>query len=93
MQVVVEAHEVHRDAVPARLERLIVQRLCDIADEVDDELDRLSGVGGGQLPVARALRVVGDGGDDAAGRAAVACEVDVAGRGWIVFCINEVEGG
>jgi hypothetical protein len=84
---------VHRDSVPARLERLIVQRLCDVADEVDDELDRLSGVGSGQLPVARALRVVGDGRYDAAGRAAIAYEVNVAGRGRIVFCIDEVEGG
>jgi hypothetical protein len=70
-----------------------VQRLRDVADEMDEEFHRLGGVGGGQPPVTRPLRVVGYGGNDTAGRTAVAREVDVAGRRRVVFCIDEVEGG
>ena len=66
-----------------------MQRLRNIADEVDQELEGFGVVGGGERGVLHAGGVVGDGADDAAFFAAVASEGDGAG-GWRgVFCVDE----
>lgn len=72
-------------AVRAHRGEDVLQRLCDVAEEVDKELERLLLVCGAQAAVLHALGVVLDGGDDAAALAAVAVDVDAAalrGRVW-----------
>lgn len=66
-----------------------VQRLGDVADEVDQEFEGFVLCGSGEGAVLDTGGVVGDGTDDAALSAAVAGEGDGAG-GWRgVFCVDE----
>ncbi|KAB8336907.1 hypothetical protein FH972_021214 [Carpinus fangiana] len=80
------------DVVAADLVRLVVQRLRHVAQEVDEELQRLLLVGRGQAAVLHALeRGVCNGAHDAAAGAAVTVEVDATGSGGVVVGIDEVE--
>jgi len=78
-----------RNTVAADLLGLVVQRLRDVADEVDEELEGFFVVGGGEAAVVDALGVVCYGGDDAAGCAAVAGVGDGAGGRGGVFGVDE----
>lgn len=92
MQVGAGAVEGDVDEVAADFEVLDVQRLVDVADEVDYPfqghllLGQADGGGHG------AGRVVGDGGHDAAFFRAVALIVYVAGGRWAVQGVNVVVG-
>ena len=79
------------DAVSASRNVLVVQRLMQVADEMDNELGSLSTAPGGQRVVRSLLRVVGQGVDDAARLLAVALEVDVARQRRVIVRIDEVE--
>lgn len=94
VQVEVGAVEEDADAVAAAGDVLGVQRLVDVADEVDDELGGLLAVDGAQLAggVDQPRGVVVQGGDDAALGLAVARQVDVAARRRAVLGVDEVEG-
>lgn len=91
VQVILAAIPQHVDAVAAPSDVLVVQRLVQVADEVDDELGGLGAQPGGQLRVERLLGVVGEGADDAARLLAVALVVDVARGGRVVVGVDEVE--
>lgn len=79
------------DAISAPRNVLVVERLMQVADEVDDELGGLSTAPGGQRVVKRLFRIVGQGADDAARPLAVALEVDVARQGRVIVGVDEVE--
>lgn len=68
----------HVDAVAAPRDVLVVQRLVQVADEVNDKLGGLRAAPGRQVGVKHLLRVVGQRRDDAAGGLAVALQVDAA---------------
>ena len=74
----------HFDGVAADGFGFVVQGLRDVAQEVDEELQgiRVAGLGDD-------LGVVLDGADDAAAFAAVAGQVDGAGGGGGIFCVDE----
>ncbi len=80
------------DQVAADFEVLDVQRLVDVADEMNDPFESLlllnqaDGLGDG------AGGVVGDGRDDAAFLGTVALVVDVALLGWAVQGVDVVVG-
>lgn len=92
VQVVAVALVGDLDVVSANLVGLIVERLGQVANEVDEELEGLLDVGGGEAAVSNALGVVGHGRDGAARAAAVAVIVDVAVGGRAVLGVDEVEG-
>lgn len=91
VQVVRVAVKGDLDVVAADLVGLVVEGLGDVAEEVDEELERLVDVGLAQAGVADALRVVGNGGDGTALAAAVALVVDVARRRRVVLGVDEVQ--
>jgi hypothetical protein len=68
-----------------------VQRLRDVAEEMHEEAHGLGDVRGAEAAVAGALGVVCDGGDGAAGGAAVACVVDAAGCWRVVLGVDKVQ--
>lgn len=71
-----------------------MQGLRDVAEEVDQEFERLFVVGGGLLGVLEARGVVCDGADDAAGGWAVAGQSYGAGAWGLVVRVDEAgEGG
>ena len=70
-----------------------MQGLGDVAHEVDEELQRLSGISSTQPAIGNTCRVVGEGRDGASRAATVTAVVDIAGRGRVVFSINEVKRG
>lgn len=77
------------DVVATYLFSFVMQRLGNVAEEVDEEFEGFGLCGGGEGGVLDAGGVVGDGADNAAFAAAVAGEGDRAG-GWRgVFCVNE----
>jgi hypothetical protein len=81
MQICPGAVECDVNQVAADFEVLDVQRLVDVADEVDHPLERLLLLGQADGRGDSAGGVVGDGGYDAAFFGAVALVVDVAGCG------------
>lgn len=91
VQVQLAALPLHVDAVAALRDVLDVQRLVDVADEVDDELGRLRPAPRPQLRVQHLRRVVLDRAHDAAVLLAVALEVDAAVRRRRVLGVDEVE--
>lgn len=91
VQVVVSSIPLDVDAVSAPRNVLVVQRLVQVADEVDDELGRLGAPPRRQRGIERLLGVVGQRGDDAARLLAVALKVDVARLGRVVVRVDEVE--
>lgn len=91
VQVVVLAVPADVEAVAALGNVLVVQRLVEVADEVDDELGGLGALRPGQVGVERLGGVVCQGADDAPVRLAVALEVDLAGMGRRVVGVDEVE--
>jgi hypothetical protein len=93
VQVPVGAVEGRVDRVASDRDGFVVERLGDVAHEVDDPAESVVELFGGQLRrLLDALGVVGDGGDDAAFfGGAVAVVVDVAGVGRIVFGVDVVE--
>lgn len=96
VQVEAAAVEQHVDAVAPALHVLRVQRLVDVADEVDDELGGDGALPGreGAVGVEQARGVVVQGADDAAAVFfAVALEVDAAVLGRRVLGVDEVEVG
>ena len=66
-----------------------MQRLRDVAEEVDEEFQGFGLFGGGEGGVLDAGGVVGDGADDTACGAAVAGEGDGAGGWGGVFGVDE----
>lgn len=80
------------DVVSANFIGLVVERLRQIANKVDEELESLLDVGGREASVSNTLSVVGHGRDGAARAAAVTVVVDVARGGRAVLGIDEVEG-
>lgn len=82
---------IHMDAVAASSDVLDVQRLVDIADEVDDELGGLVPAPGPQFRIEQLRGVVLERAHDAAVGLAVALEVDAAVRGRAVLGVDEVE--
>lgn len=92
--VQIEVHVVEQDVdvVPASRQVLCVQRLMDIANEVNDKLGRLGAHRGPQGRVQQLARVVLQRADDAPLGLAVAIEVDGAVRGRAVLGVDEVEG-
>ena len=91
MQVRSPAVEGHVDQVAADFEVLDVQRLVDVADEVDHPLESLLLLNEADVFGHGAGGVVGDGADDASFFSAVALVVDVALLGRAVESINVVE--
>lgn len=88
--------EVRGDAVPGDFDVVaadelgfVVQRLRDVAEEVDQELERLFVVGGRLLGVLKARGVVCDGADDAAGGWAVAGQSYGAGTWRLVVGVDK----
>lgn len=79
--------------VGTELVRLIVERLRDVADKVDQELERLGSVGGGEASVANALGVVDNGRHGTARRTAVPVIVDIAAGGRVILGIDKVQRG
>lgn len=79
------------DAVCPLLVRLVVQGLRDVPGEVDQELEGLCNVRGGEAGVADPLGVVGDGGDGAARRAAISVVVHVTRAGRVILCVDEMQ--
>jgi hypothetical protein len=87
------AVESHIDSVATNRDGLIVQRLRDVAQEVDDPaksvVDFLSWKNGRLLD---ALGVVGNGGHNAAFLSgAVALVVHIAAVRWVILSVNVVE--
>lgn len=82
---------IHVNAVAALRDILRVQRLMNVADEMDDELGRLVPLPGPQLRVEQLRRVVLQRAHDAAISLAIALEVDAAIRGRVVLSVDEVE--
>lgn len=89
MQVRRRPRPEHGDVVAADELAFGVQRLGDVAEEVDQERERLLAEGGRQVRRLRLRGVVGDGADDAAGGEAVAGEVYGAGGWGAVGCVDE----
>ena len=79
------------DEVPRRHTVLRMQRLVDVAHEVDDKLGGLVPPPGVQVVVQELLRVVLDGADNTAVLLTVAVEIHAAVRGRGVLGIYEVE--
>ncbi len=80
------------DAVAAAGDVLVVKRLVQVADKVNDKLGGLRATPRGQRGVVDLLGVVGERGDDAAALFAVALQIYVA-RVWrLVVRINKVKG-
>ena len=77
------------DVVPADLFRFVVERLGDVAEEMDDELHRHLAVRRGEFGVLHARGVVCNGRDAAALGGAVAGEVDGTRARRRVFCIDK----
>lgn len=92
MQVVLAAVPEDVDAVAALGDVLVVQRLVQVADKVDDKLGGLRAAPGGQRAVDGLLGVVGQGRDDAAGALAVALEVYGARVRGRVVRVDKVKG-
>lgn len=82
----------HGDAVSAPGDVLVVQRLVDVPDKVDNEARGLVALPSRQLRVEEALRIVRQGRDDAAFGLAVPGEVDAAVRRGFVLGVDEVKG-
>lgn len=82
---------IHIDAVATPRDVLDVQRLVDVADEVDDELGGLVPPPGPQSRIEQLRGVVLERAHDAAVGLAVALEVDAAIRGRAVLGVDEVE--
>lgn len=79
------------NTIPTLRDVLDVQRLVNVADEVDDELGRLGPAPRPEVGVEQLLRVVLQGAHDAAVGLAVAREVDAAVRRRVVLGVDEVE--
>jgi hypothetical protein len=72
------------DRVSADIKVLHVERLVDVTDEVDDELQRFLLLGKAEGLLEGTGRVIGEGGDDASLLGAVALVIYVAGFGRVV---------
>lgn len=81
----------HGNTVAAGFICLVMQRLSDVAKEVNQKLERLLGVGHGKAAIAHPLGVVDNGRDRASRGATVAIKVDVAGRRGVVLGVNVVQ--
>lgn len=91
VQVVVPPIPLHVNTVAAPSDILIMQRLVQVADKVDDKLGSLRTQPCRQLGIERLAGVVCQRADDAAILLAVALEVDVARLGRVVVGVDEVE--
>lgn len=91
VQVELAAAPADVDAVAAAGRVLVVQRLVQVADKVDDKLGRLRAAPGRQRRVVRLRRVVGQRRHDAAARLAVARQVHVARARRLVVRVDEVK--
>ena len=80
------------DAVAAAGDVLVVQRLVQVADKVDDKLGGLGAAPRGQRGVVDLLGVVGERRDDAAALLAVALQIHVARVRRLVVRVNKVKG-
>lgn len=91
MQVVLLVIPEDVDAVASPRDVLDVQRLMEVADEMDYKLGSLGTAPWWQDRVKGLLGVVGQRGDDAARGFAVALQVDVARLGRVVVGVDEVK--
>lgn len=70
---------------------LVVKRLSDITDKVNQELQSLGGIGCREATITNPLGVVDDGRDGAARRTTVSVVVDVASGGWVILGVNKMQ--
>ncbi len=92
VEVVVRVVEQDLDTISAACHILVVQRLMDIPDEVDDELSRLVAPPGWERGIKDLQSIVLQSADNATLLLAVPLEVDIAVCGGVVVRVDEVEG-
>lgn len=91
VEVEIPSIPLHIYSVAATLYILVMQRLVQIFDKVQNKLGSLHAPPRRKLGVKGLSRVVGEGGHDAAVILAITLEVDVAGLGGVVVSVDKVE--
>lgn len=92
MEIHLRAMPQHMYPIPTPCHILVMQRLVQVANKVNNKLGRNIPVAPPQRGIERLLGIVRKRCDDAAGLLAIALEVDVARSGRVVLGVDEVEG-